>query len=482
MKKKILCFSRSYLSKLLPTLDGLDGERDYYHIVLCSSEEKRVKDVGGTVVLNIESVVKQGLLDSNSASLKWSEPNDFREVTGFNWSPIYSDRYLPNLPESKRLAVAGIVFDSLDKLFKEYQFDYFISEPVALFITHAIFYFCEKNDVKSRFWVSTFFPDHFFFCEKLDYSSPAVRDHAAILSPEDEKSIKEFCEGVMNDKAGPVYHFSFTDEGKKSLTYFKQRTGGAALILSPTLLMTFLQGLRCMRAWFYNLSFPYKGDFQTAASFKEHLFYFKCLLTNRRYYDSLPENTESAVLYSLQYEPEASLLYAGPDFFDQISFVEMILRGLPSEKILYVKEHPNQFGALGLDQWKKLRKKYHSIRYIYGRESGRELIKKCSSVVTVSSSVGMDSVLLGKPVLLAGKAFYHDFPNVVKITGYSDIPELLKTAQVDITSKDKLLSLVTDKLAGIYANSYKGDPQPSAQLYSKDNLAYLIKAINSACS
>ena len=125
MKKKLLCWSRSYLSKLYPTIAKNDPDRDYFHIVQNTAEEKRVLELGGSVVLNIEKVVKAAITN-NSAACDWCEPEDFRALTGFEWSPLYTDRYLLNLPASLRLQVAGAIFQAIQKLFTKYKFDYFL--------------------------------------------------------------------------------------------------------------------------------------------------------------------------------------------------------------------------------------------------------------------------------------------------------------------------------------------------------------------
>ena len=483
MKKKILCLSRSYLSKLFPTIAKQDTGREYYHIVQNSTEEKRVRALGGEVVLNIETLVRSSL-ESGSNQKEWCEPDDFRNVTGFDWSPVYTDRFLLNLPEAIRLKVAGTLYQGIANLFSKHKFDYFISEPVALFTTHLLFYFCKKNQTNPRLWVNCYFPDNFFFSSALDYSHPNKRDE-----PRSENEIKEsdaliekFCSGVVEDKSGPAYHFSFSNEAVNKLNYFKQRVGGASLVLTPGIGTILIQVLRLARSFFYKTMFPTKGDFQSAASFDENLFYLKCLMTSRSYYDSLPVSSDAnAVTYPLQYEPEASLLYAAPDFFKQLAFVETILRSLPHGKILYVKEHPNQFGALGVKEWRSLRKKYHNVRYIYGRESGRKLIKNSSLIVAISSTAGMDGVLFGKPVLVAGRVFFDDYPNVTRIKSYKELPELLRNPPMNFTQEAAMTEIVKH-FKELAKDSYLGDPQPSAVLYKKDNMARLVKAISTECN
>ncbi len=480
MSKKILCLSRSYLSKLYPILASRDTEREYYHIVQNLSEQRRVEKLGGTVVLNIETLVKSAI-SNHTDNTAWQEPEDFREVTGFAWSPLYTDRYLLNLPENLRLRVAEAVHQGIEKLFNDYDFDFFLSEPVALFTTHILFYFCMKNGTQPRLWVNCYFPNYFFFASTLDYSRPHPRPSFDEDTTELDALIEQFCTNVIEDKAGPAYHFSFSKDRVKNLNYFKQRVGDASLVLRPGLKTKFLQMIRLSRAFILRCTFPYKGDFQSAASLKEHWFYFKCLITPRSYYDSLPTPNDNIVVFPLQYEPEASLLYAAPDFYNQLAFVETILRALPDGKTLYIKEHPNQFGALGLKPWRLLRKKYHNIRYIYGRESGRELIRMSSLVITVSSTAGMDGILLGKPVIVAGRVFYDDYPNVTRISGYHELPKLLRAppppAPAEIAAQE-----VMKKFKELALNSYSGDPQPSPALYTEENIRKLVAAIAAACT
>jgi hypothetical protein len=476
--KKILCWSRAYLSQLFPVIDSKDEGREYYHIVQTNAEEKRVKRLGGRVILNIEQLVKDALINKKNDSL-WCEPENFRNITGFSWSPIYSDRYLLNFDEDERLLIAGSIFNALDKLFVKYKFDYATSEPVALFTTHLLLYFCKKNDVKPRFVVSTYFPGYFFFSSNIGYAHPSPRSEKLSANELNDlkESIQNYCERVFQDKAGPVYHFSFVDKTSKQ-GYFAQRKGSAALILSPGLKAKGLQGLRLLRALFYKLTFPYMGDFQTAGSFKEHAFYFKCLFTSLSYYDSFSNTADNSVItYPLQYEPEASLLYAAPQFHNQVAFVENILRALPDNTYLYVKEHPNQFGALGLKPWRELRKKYHNIKFVYGRESGRELIKISDKVITISSTAGMDGVLLGKPVLIVGQTFYENYTNTFRVSSINDLATYLNS-EIEVKAPDVVMEDVVENLLILAHDSYKGDPQPSDSLYGDENMKNLIEAFS----
>lgn len=476
-KPTILCLSRSYLAKLLPTIGSLDDKFEYVHIVQTDAEERLVRSLGGIVVLNIQSTVRQAFKGDGGAD--WQEPADFRECTEFDWSAVYSDRYLVNLPGGVRSRVAGALQSAVGRLFQERQFVGFLSEPVALFITHLIFYHCRQRNVRTLLWCNTYFSDYFYFASRMEISQPV---RSVPMDGEDlralESAVGEFVDGIVEDRRGPVYHHAFVGARQGVFSYFKQRRGESALVLRPGWVSRGIQVIRLLRAVWHRLSFRWTGDFMIAGAVREHWFYLRCLFARKGTYDKPPtEFSEENVVYPLQYEPEASLLYFAPHIVSQISLVETILRSLPDSKVLWVKEHPNQFGALGAASWRALRRRHHNLRIVHGRENGRRLIKMSSLVVTISSSMGMDALLLGRRVLVLGRVFYSTFSGAVRVDAYQDLARELNRPASYVVQKN-LLECKKD-LVEFGRLSYKGDPQPSHYLYEKANLAHLIAAIRS---
>lgn len=475
MTANVLCLSRSYLSNLLPRLGKLDPEAQYFHIVQSDAEERAVKAAGGTVVLNLEAVVRQHF--STIQSAEWREPNDFREVTGFGWSALYSDRNLPDLPAKKREKTARIVFDAVAALFAERHYDAFVSEPVAIFITHIVFYFCRKTGTRPLLWANTYFPDYFYFADATNISAPTPIAGAPNTTEELVKTVESYVHGVIGDRAGPAYHHAFASKASKpQLDYLSQRRGERPLVLRPGLASIGLQFARMTRAHLKRLAFPLRGDYMTAGSVSEHRAYMRYLLTPSYVYDALPESFSATnVVYPLQYEPEASLIYFAPEIVSQVSFVETILRALPSDCLLWVKEHPNQFGALGEKPWRALRAKYGNLRFIHGRQSGRELIKRCAAAVSISSSMGMDALLLGRKVIVAGRVFYRTFTGAIAVSSHTELAAALNRPQTYELSDNSNANI--EELIAFGRNAYLGDPQPSDILFTDENLKALAGAI-----
>lgn len=476
MKKQILCLSRAYLSRLFPAMEARHANADYFHIVQTDAEEADIRAQGGKVVLNLERVVREGLARPDPAT--WREPADFRAVTEFEWSPIYSDRSLVNFPPERRDRIAGILNEAVAGLFAQHRFDAFVSEPVAIFITHLLFYYCRKHGTRPLLWANSYWPGYFYFVDATDLTRP-IRT-APVTAAEAEVlrgNVERFVDGVAQDKAGPIYHHAFSGVRNTRLGYFKQRKGELPLVLRPGWSSRMLQALRLGRAMYKRMRFPAGGDYITAGSVAEHKAYMRFLMTPRRVYDAPPaEYSANNVVYSLQYEPEASLLYFGAPCADQISFVETILRALPDGKILWVKEHPNQFGALGVSRWRHLKRRYHNLRFVHGRENGRYLLRCGPLMATITSSMGMDALIQGRRVLVAGDVFYNTFTGATQVRSYEALAVELNRPDNYATSDNAAANI--DEMTAFGLGCYVGDPQPSASLFSEANLDNLVGAVD----
>jgi len=409
------------------------------------------------------------------------EPDDFRSVTGFAWSSIDSDRYLPSFPAQQRLRIAGALFEALENIFNTRKIDAFLSEPVALFTTHLCFYLSRKHGARRLLWANSYFPDYFYFTDGVDIATPRRAQRA---SAADEAKMAEtvaaYIEGVAEDRRGPAYHPSFLAKQLSAFSYFKQRRGEEPLVLSPGIRSRMIQRMRVLRVMAARLVFPYASDFMTAGAVKEHRLYLRALATPASTYDGMPADYDpSNVMYPLQYEPEASLLYFAPDFRDQYVFVETLLRALPQGHLLWVKEHPNQFGALGERKWRDLKKRYDNLRFVHGRQSGRQLIRRCGLVATVSSSAGMDALVIGRRVLVAGQVNFRHYSGAIPISSPGDIAVAVNDP-ANYGPVDNRAEII-EQLIEFGRSCYIGDPQPAHALFTDENLECVVAAIRAEC-
>jgi hypothetical protein len=475
----ILCLSRAYLSRLFPAMAERHPGARYLHIVQTDRERAFIESRGGEVVLSMESAVRSALREGTAA---WKEPGDFREVTGFPWSPILADRYLPSFAGPVRDRIAGALYRALEDVFDRYRIDAFLSEPVALFVTHCLFYLARKRGARRLLWANAWFPGWFYFADGIDISCPV---RSAPMSSGDRAAlstdVSSYLDGVIEDRRGPAYHHSFLERKLSPLSFFKQRRGTEPLVIQPGLLSRMIQRGRLTRAWLTRAAFPRRGDFMTAGAVDEHRAYLHAQLTGNGGYDVPPvQFDERRVVYPLQYEPEASLLYFAPDFRHQPALVEAALRALPDGHTLWVKEHPNQCGALGAPIWRQLKKQHSALRFIRGRQSGRDLMRNAGLVLTVSSSAGMDALALGRRALVTGQVFYRHFAGALPVNSYSELAQALNVPE-NYRPLDNRASL-TEQLVDFGTRCYPGDPQPRHDLFSPENLDLLVAAVASECA
>lgn len=479
--KTVLCFSRSYLVRLLPLLAADEDSWVPLHVVQTDAEARQIEQTGQKVAFSLETVVREALALPDAEAPIWQEPADLRDLTGYGYDPIYGDRYLPAFPEAKRRVIAGAIQQAFDTVFATHDIAGALSEPVALFPTHYLLYLCKRHDAVPLYWATAYFGDWFYFVDGIDV---AMGRRRAPMSPDQLQAVQTqaqtYLDGVANDLAGPAYHHKFATRKQNAGRYFAQRRGEDALILTPSLGAKVLQAARLVRAGLKAATFPWKSDYMSAASLSEHRFYMGNLMTPQRAYDRPADSySKTNIFFPLQYEPEASLLYHAPDSRNQLAVVEAMAQALPAGHVLWVKEHPNQFGALGSRAWRKLRKRYSNLRFVYGRENGRHLIQRCGLAVAITSTAGMDAMTYGRRCIVLGDVWFRDFPLAVPVRSIEGLAQALndpenygETEDVQAYTQGNL-----DAVMGFAQACYFGDPQPSTMLNTPENLTNLRIAI-----
>ena len=102
--------------------------------------------------------------------------------------------------------------------------------------------------------------------------------------------------------------------------------------------------------------------------------------------------------------------------------VEVLLKHTPGDVLVYVKEHPHQYmghteGFRGRTaQFYKDLKEHPRVRLVPFELNSFELIKNAKAVSTVTGTVGWESIVQGKPVIIFGTIWYERYSGVLRIT------------------------------------------------------------------
>jgi len=140
------------------------------------------------------------------------------------------------------------------------------------------------------------------------------------------------------------------------------------------------------------------------------------------------ENTPF-IYFPLHSEPERALSIAAPYFTNQIEVVKNVARSIPVDYKLYVKDHPimDVKGGRKIEFYKELLK-LPNVKLIHHSITQDELITKCSLVITIAGSGGMEAAIYGKPSIIFSETLYSSLPSVHKLQEVEELPSAIRTS------------------------------------------------------
>ena len=109
--------------------------------------------------------------------------------------------------------------------------------------------------------------------------------------------------------------------------------------------------------------------------------------------------------FPLHVDPEASTMVMSPMHTDQLSIIESISKGLPSDTILLVKEHRPMLGKRPKNFYKNLRN-IPRVKLLSPFLDSREIIKGAEATVVITGTAALEAVLLGRKALVLGSSPY----------------------------------------------------------------------------
>lgn len=123
-------------------------------------------------------------------------------------------------------------------------------------------------------------------------------------------------------------------------------------------------------------------------------------------------NSLNYAFYPLHKEPEVTLLVYGRPYLNQIEVVRNFARSLPSGMKLVVKEHPGSVGYRPLSYYKKLLA-IPNVMLAPPEMTSRELIQNAQLITIIGGSVGLEGLIMQKPVLHLGNVPFSFLPDTM---------------------------------------------------------------------
>lgn len=135
-------------------------------------------------------------------------------------------------------------------------------------------------------------------------------------------------------------------------------------------------------------------------------------------------------VFTLQYEPENSTTIRAYPFSNQICVIENLAKALPLGVYLVVKEHR---GNQGYRKARDYRDIWYlpNVKLVPPEYPVNELIKNSLGVITLTSRMGWEALVLGKNVIGLGTTFYSLLDEVKKPHSWAVLRELLRQSAED---------------------------------------------------
>ena len=144
------------------------------------------------------------------------------------------------------------------------------------------------------------------------------------------------------------------------------------------------------------------------------VFFFRYQIIKRFFKKGLPDFERKYVFVPLHYQPEASTLVCAAKYEKQLFLIDSLSKSIPSDTLVYVKEHYALLGHKKIRFYEDL-SKYPNVVLIDPWIDSHELIKKSEAVVALTSTAGFEAILYRKPVFVLGRIFYENAPGVIRL-------------------------------------------------------------------
>ena len=163
------------------------------------------------------------------------------------------------------------------------------------------------------------------------------------------------------------------------------------------------------------------------------------------------ESEKPIIYFPLQIEPERSLLITAPKYTNQIQVIRDIVNVLPKGYELYVKEHPMSI----IRSWHSVSfyKEIMSLpntKLIHPSVKSKDIIKKSSLIITISSTTGIEATFYKKPSIIFSDLDFSIISSVHKIKSINELSSAIET----YLKKDVRLSDLNNYINLIDANSF----------------------------
>lgn len=152
------------------------------------------------------------------------------------------------------------------------------------------------------------------------------------------------------------------------------------------------------------------------------------------------------IYFPLSVDMERNLLIDSPLYTNQIEIIRNVVRTMPVDYKLYVKENPAQSSR----QWRSISEYKEimdipNVTLIHPSLKGQELVKNSSLVISIAGATPLEAAFYGKPSINFSDMVYNILPSVTKVDGFGNLENCIKNSLKiipKIEELDKFIQLI----------------------------------------
>lgn len=347
--------------------------------------------------------------------------------------------------------IVSQLYQFIDDVFRKEKPDVVISEIPANVFSEIAYYFCKKYGIRylgligSRIRGRVDVYDLKYTCSKYEETFRGLDDED--ITESERKFAQEFIVRFLSHKQLPSYEsYETLSSFNRVKRYIKREKE-----MLP-------HWLRYISKRKYFKQFDYESEILLKYALRHPLSFIVGKLNiifTKNIFDQ-PEDNEKYFLFPLHLQPEASTSVLATYFSDQVNSVKNAAFSLPFFYKLYVKAHPSAIGEDRKDFYRKL-KQTPNVVLISPRENTENIIRKSQGVITLTSTIGMETALAGKPVYVLGNVFYSYHPLCRKVNNFEELKQKIQTDLIHTPSVSDLGSANIRFITSYLKNTVPGD-------------------------
>lgn len=164
---------------------------------------------------------------------------------------------------------------------------------------------------------------------------------------------------------------------------------------------------------------------------------------------------ERVVLFPLHSEPETAVSLFAPHLPPQDATADLIARSLPFDCKLYIKDHPRMTGIRDKSYYKMISNRNPNVTFLPSDKDALLYLEEVDVVITTASTVGLEALMIGKPVILLGPCHYQGIYGTIPTRNLTELPQKIQKAFSTEWNKDKLRADVTQYISSCMYEGYQ---------------------------